>query len=217
MILTNERRRVVSAPNPQRTAPVQPTVLLAPLPADRWDEEVDAALAGMLPRWRRTPENAGNGLSTLVNHPALTKAFLPYNVHLLFSSTISPRIRELAILRIAHHCDAPYEWEHHVEMGTKVGLTDTDIAAIADGTAQGFDGVVLQAVDELHESARISPQTWAALGEQFDDRQRMDLIFTVGTYATLAMAFNTFGVQLDHDLEHENLDNIDLRNEPNEG
>jgi len=27
----------------------------------------------------------------------------------------------------------------------------------------------------------------------------MDLIFTVGTYATLAMAFNTFGIELDHD------------------
>ena len=57
--------------------------------------------------------------------------------------------------------------------------------------------MVLRAVDELDDESRISDATWAALGEHFDDRQRIDLIFTVGTYAMLAMAFNTFGVQLD--------------------
>ena len=45
---------------------------------------------------------------------------------------------------------------------------------------------------------RISrDETWAALGEYLSDRQRMDFVFTVGAYAMLAMAFNTFGVQLE--------------------
>jgi 4-carboxymuconolactone decarboxylase len=187
----------VSAPNPPRAA--SPSVRLAPLPADRWGDEVDSALSGMLPRWRRNPENAGNALATLVHHPALVTAFLPLNVHLLFSSTLSPRLRELAILRVAHRRGSDYEWAHHVDMGRRTGLTDDDIADAANGTAAGFDGVVLRAVDELHDASRISDETWAALGEQFDDRQRIDLIFTVGTYSMLATAFNTFGVQLDHD------------------
>ena len=84
-------------------------------------------------------------------------------------------------------------------MGRQAGLTDDDIAAAASGTAADFDGVVLRAVDELDDASRISDETWAALGEHFDDRQRMDFVFTVGIYSTLAMAFNTFGVQLDHD------------------
>ena len=191
----------MSAPNPPRSASVsaEPAVRLAPLPAERWDDEVDSALSGLLPRWRRNPENAGNGLATLVRHPALTKAFLPLNVHLLFSSTLSTRLRELTILRVAHRRGSDYEWAHHVDMGRQAGLTDDDIAAAASGTAADFDGVVLRAVDELHDASRISEDTWAALGEQFDDRQRMDLIFTVGIYSTLATAFNTFGVQLDHD------------------
>ncbi len=187
----------MSALEPARSA--APPVRLAPLPPERWDDEVDRALSGMLPRWRRNPVNAGNGLATLVHNPALTKAFLPFNVHLLFSSTLSPRLRELAILRVAHRRDSDYEWAHHVDMGRQAGLTDDDIAGAADGSAAGFDGVVLRAVDELHDGYRISDETWAALGEQLDDRQRIDLIFTVGTYAMLAMAFNTFGVQLDDD------------------
>ena len=35
----------------------------------------------------------------------------------------------------------------------------------------------------------------------FDDRQRMDYVFTVGSYIMLAMALNTFGVQLETTTE----------------
>ena len=37
---------------------------LTPLPADRWDGDVDAALASLLPKHRRNPEGAGNALAT---------------------------------------------------------------------------------------------------------------------------------------------------------
>jgi len=155
----------------------------------------------MLPRWRRTPEHAGNALATMVNHPALTKAFLPWNVHLLFGSTLPARVRELAVLRVAYMRNCAYEWAHHVDMGRQTGLTDEHITAAAGGTASidVYDRAVLTAVDELEHNSRISDSTWAMLGERLDVRQRMDLVFTVGTYATLAMAFNTFGVQLDDD------------------
>ena len=77
-----------------------------PLPADQWDDAVDRALAVMLPQERRNPENASNILGTFVNHPDLTKEFLKFNVHLLFNSTLPPRLRELAILRVAHRTDS---------------------------------------------------------------------------------------------------------------
>jgi alkylhydroperoxidase family enzyme len=186
IILAIERSDVTTH---TESPPTATSVRLAPLPAERWDDEVDAALAGMLPRWRRNPDKAGNALATMVHHPALTEAFPPYNVRLLCSSTVPARLRELAILRVAHRRNCAYEWAHHVDVGLLAGLTDADIDGVADGTATGFDGTVLAAVDELDGESRISDATWAALGDEFDDRQRMDLIFTVGTYATLAMAF----------------------------
>jgi hypothetical protein len=45
-------------------------------------------------------------------------------------------------------------------------------------------------LDELHQQSRITATTWAALGARLDDRQRMDLIFTVGRYGVLATALN---------------------------
>ncbi|ORV53319.1 carboxymuconolactone decarboxylase [Mycobacterium europaeum] len=169
---------------------------LAPLPADQWDDSAHRALSAM-----RDPDT-NNALSTLAHHPALAKAFLRFNVHLLTSSTLPPRIRELAILRVAHRRGCAYEWSHHVAMAKAEGVTDDEIAAVQQGRpADEFDRVVIAGVDELEEKSQLSDQTWAALGVRLDDRQRMDFVFTVGCYALLAMAFNTFGVQLEN-AEH---------------
>jgi 4-carboxymuconolactone decarboxylase len=178
---------------------------LSPLPADKWDEATQQALSAM------RGADTNNALSTFAHHPTLAKAFLRFNVHLLMSSTLPTRIRELAILRVAHRRDCAYEWSHHVKMAKDEGITDDQIAAVrrfGDGNPTdaedfgAFDRVVLTAVDELEEKSQLSDQTWAALGERLNDQQRMDFIFTVGCYALLAMAFNTFGVELENADQH---------------
>ncbi|OBJ66667.1 carboxymuconolactone decarboxylase family protein [Mycobacterium asiaticum] len=181
---------------------------LPPLPADRWDESVDQALAGMLPAERRNPRDASNVLATLVNHPVLTKAFLKFNVHLLFTSTLPPRVRELAILRVAHRRGCAYEWTHHVNLAKREGVTDAEVEAarqsrIAETAFDEFERAILTGVDELDEQSQLSDQTWATLSTRFDDRQRMDYVFTVGSYIMLAMALNTFGVELETTTESE--------------
>ena len=171
-----------------------------PLPADEWDDAVDHALSGMLPAERRNPDAAGNLLATLVRHPELTRAFLRFNNHLLFSSTLPPRLRELAILRVAHVHHSEYEWRHHVRMGKEVGLTDEVIDGLRRGKASDeLDQAILHAVDELHEKSVISDATWTALSQDLDERQRMDLVFTIGCYGALAMAIKTFGVEPDQE------------------
>lgn len=171
---------------------------LGPLPADQWDDAVRHALAPMLPTERRTPDGAGAALSTLVHHPDLTRAFLRFNVHLLYGSSLPDRLRELAILRVAYRRGCDYEWAHHVTMGNEAGLTDDDIADLQHGAAgDPLDQAVLNAADELEQTSRLSEATEATLAQHLDNRQRMDLVFTVGCYALLAMAFNTFGVELE--------------------
>ncbi|OBF49684.1 carboxymuconolactone decarboxylase [Mycobacterium sp. 852002-53434_SCH5985345] len=172
---------------------------LPPLPADQWDEVTQKALSAM----RGAETN--NALSTLAHHPALAKAFLRFNVHLLTSSTLPVRIRELAILRVAHRRECAYEWSHHVRMAKDAGITDDEIAAVERSeSADEFDRAVIAGVDELEAKSQLSDETWAALGERLNDQQRMDFVFTVGCYALLAMAFNTFGVQLENaDQDHQ--------------
>jgi 4-carboxymuconolactone decarboxylase len=171
---------------------------LSPLPADQWDDAARHAVSVMLPEERRNPDDAGNVLSTLVRHPKLTRAYLKFSTYLLYGSTLPPRIREQVILRVAHRRDCTYEWSHHVEMAKEVGLTDADIETTQTGqSTDAFSHALMRAVDELDEKTNISDQTWAALGERLDEQQRMDLVFTTGNYIALAMALNTFGVEVE--------------------
>jgi alkylhydroperoxidase family enzyme len=177
---------------------------VAPLPADEWDEAVDRALSGLMPPERRNPETTGNLVATLVRHPKLARGFLRFNFHLLYGSTLPERLRELAVLRVAYRTKCEYEWLHHLTMGRDAGLTDDVIAGIERGeAADELDRAILTAVDELQDDSVVSDTTWTALSAHLDERQLMDLIFTIGCYGSLAMAINTFGVEPDSNMEPE--------------
>jgi len=59
---------------------------------------------------------------------------------------------------------------------------------------------MVSAVDELIRDANLADDTWSALSSELDHQQLMDLVFTVGAYDVLAMAFRAFGVEVDADL-----------------
>ncbi|MBU9767270.1 carboxymuconolactone decarboxylase family protein [Mycobacterium sp. TNTM28] len=172
--------------------------MLTPLPAEDWDEHAREALASTVPPERRRPDKVGNALSTLVRHPKLAGAFLPFNSYLQLSSTLPEGVRELVILRTAFRHGCGYEWGHHSAIARSLGLTEADLSAAQTGSAADeFDQAVIDAVDELHSGSRISAEVWERLGQRLDDQQRMDLMFTFGGYSALAYALNTFDVELE--------------------
>ena len=190
-------------------APTSPRI--TPLPPDQWSEEVMQAIAVLRPPDAKQPLRRRTGgpkglnvLGTLARHPSLMKAYHTFNGHILSSSTLTPRQRELLILRVAALRDAAYEWEQHVIIAADAGIDDDEIARVREGAdAPGWsasDAALVGAVDELVADAVVSDATWSALAETLDEQQLMDLVFTVGAYDLLAMAFRSFGIQLDADL-----------------
>ena len=145
-----------------------------------------------------------NIFRTLAHHPKLMKRWLVFGNHVLAKSTLPPRDREIAILRIGWLCRAEYEWRQHVVVGRRAGLSDDEIRRIREGAdAPGWselERALLRATDELHADAFISDETWADLSQQYDTQQLMDLVFTVGQYNLVSMALNTLGVQAESDL-----------------
>jgi len=172
---------------------------IQPLPFDEWDLD---AISVVAPGRQLGPSNV---LGLLANHPALAKAFLGYNAYLLGRDlTIPPHIRELVILRVAWRRRCRYEWAQHVRIARRAGLSDEEIARIRAGdTDDESIGQIIAAVDELDAHSTLSDETYQALAGKFDDRQLMDLVFTIGTYGLLAMAFNAFGLELDQGLSDE--------------
>jgi alkylhydroperoxidase family enzyme len=169
---------------------------LTPLPPDEWDDGVREALSPLLSAERANPRDAGNVLATLVRHRPLTRAFLGFNAYLLRESTLTPRIREVALMRAVRWRRCDYLWDHHVVLAQRAGLTSEEIDGIRSGTlSDGLDAVVIRVVDELEQDSTVSDDTWAALRAHLDDGQCMDLVFTIGGYQLLAVAVNAFGIE----------------------
>jgi AhpD family alkylhydroperoxidase len=180
---------------------------LTPIPYESWDLD---ALADGAPGMKPPPVNV---LGLFAHHPALARAFLGYNRHLTGrSSTVDRRTRELVILRVAWRRRCRYEWAQHQSIAKRAGVTDEEIAqlrfAVGDGTGFGTGTVplLITTVDELLDDSCLSDQTYRALSASFDERQLMDLVFTIGTYALLAMAFNSFGLDLDPGLSADDFE-----------
>ena len=136
-------------------------------------------------------------------HPDLAKGWFTFNNH-LFHSTLSKRDRELVTVRIGWVRRGEYEWAQHVRMAKSAGLSDEEVDAIMAGPDSPVwgprDAALLRAVDEIAADRYVSDQTWKRLAEDFDRQQLMDLVFTIGAYDLMAMAFNTFGLELDPGL-----------------
>jgi alkylhydroperoxidase family enzyme len=187
------------------------TPRIPPLPPEEWGEDVRAGLAALRPagatqelrRSKGGPKGL-NVLGTLAQHPALMQAYHTFNGHILYTNTLDARQRELLVLRVAARRGAEYEWRQHVYIARDLGFTDADIERVAEGPhADGWspiDAAMLRAVDELVADAQIADDTWAVLAGELDRHQLMDLVFTVGAYDLLAMAFKSFGVEVDADL-----------------
>src|SRR5258707_9912083 len=97
---------------------------LTPLEPARRTEEQRELLTPVL------GEQAPNLFSTVVRHPELYRAWLPFCLHLLTSSAFPARERELLIIRTAALCCSAYELEHHLELGAAVGLAEHALAAL---------------------------------------------------------------------------------------
>jgi len=171
-----------------------------------------AALAAMRPPNPRHPFPSNepdrpkglNALGVFAYHPELARAFHTFAGHVLFASSLSPRQRELLILRVAAVREAAYEWRQHVILASDAGIAPEEVARIAEGPeASGWsevDRAMVKAVDELLGDAMVATGTWETLAGALEVEQLLDLVFTVGAYDALAMAFRSFGVPLDDDL-----------------
>jgi alkylhydroperoxidase family enzyme len=143
-----------------------------------------------------------NVLATLVRHPDLLERWNGFAGHVMgATSTLPPREREILILRIGWLNDSEYEFGQHVLFGRRAGLTDAEIERVKLGPAapswDAFDATLCQAADDLHRDGAVSDSTWGALAERYDERQLIDLLFTVGQYNLVSWVLNSLGVELD--------------------
>lgn len=164
---------------------------------------------------RVTGTTPPNLFLTLGRHRKLFRGWLRFAGRLMPGGTLPRRETELVILRVAQLTDCRYELEHHQRLGRRAGVTEADIARLAEGpTATGWSGrerVLLSAVDELHERRDLSDATWAGVREHLDERGTIELVLLIAHYEMLATTITTLRIQPDRPRERRRRPSIPRR------
>ena len=136
---------------------------IEPVDLDRLDADQRAALEPFL---ASDGGKVGGGkilniFRTLARAPKALTAFLGWGNYILSKrNALSPRDRELVILRTGYNCRSGYEWTQHKRIGLDSGLTADEIQRIKDGPdADGWSDI-----DRAMLRAIMEPTLASALG-----------------------------------------------------
>jgi 4-carboxymuconolactone decarboxylase len=124
---------------------------------------------------------------------------------LRYSTSLSPRQSELAILVTARACRSPFEWYAHRLEAEKAGIEAPVIEAIlAHEKPPGLsddDATIVQFAAELNRFKSVSDATYADALSSFGERTVVELTALVGYYTMVAMTLNAHEIPLPEGVE----------------
>jgi alkylhydroperoxidase family enzyme len=142
-------------------------------------------------------------LFRMLAHAGTTgKRVLSLGTALLTQLELPPKLRELAILQVAHESGTDYEWVQHVALASSAGVTQAHIEAIEQGSVPsrlftGQEQQVLLFTKEVYWGRAISDEDFARMTRALTSREIVELLLTVGYYTMLARFMNVLEIDSD--------------------
>jgi len=141
-----------------------------------------------------------NIFRTLARNPPLYKGFLQLGGQLLQAGSVPAREREIVILRVGWRCGSEYEFGQHTVIGKAAGLTDAEVARLADAGSGDWDAgdhALVSMADELCDDNEVSAEIWLALSGRWNDAEMLELLVLAGYYRLVSGLLNSAGVALE--------------------
>ncbi|MDX3311587.1 carboxymuconolactone decarboxylase family protein [Streptomyces sp. NPDC054884] len=164
-------------------------------------EDADASLKPLYDRLeteRKVP--TANIFLALTHAPAQLDAFLTY-ANSLRAADLSPKLRELAILTVGHATRSAYEVAHHQSHGRAAGLTEEQLAAVADFESSALFDETEKAVMRLAKESTlhvdVSEGTWRAAAAHLSSRQMVELSLSIAWYNSGVRIMGLLGIDLE--------------------
>ena len=136
----------------------------------------------------------GGPMNILLRSPAMGDLAQQFGASMRFLTSMPAKQRELAIILVARHWTAQFEWQAHARAAEQAGLDAAIIRDIAEGcrpsklTAE--EAVVYNFTTELLTTHQVSDPTYAAAKAQLGERGVVDLIGLMGWYQMVSMLLN---------------------------
>jgi 4-carboxymuconolactone decarboxylase len=131
--------------------------------------------------------------------PSLGNAMQALGAAVRFSTELTGRTRELAILIVAAHWRSDFERESHEGIGRAAGLSDGDLAEVWAGGIPALTDAHENAAARLtHAMVRgdVSDAEWNRWASVVGPATAFELSTLVGYYATLALQLRVFRVDV---------------------
>lgn len=168
-----------------------------PLPTDEQLPASARKILGNLP--------PANVFRMVANAPSSLAGFVQLAGSILLQSELDGRLREIAVLRVAHVTGSRYEWEQHIRIAAQMGVTTAEMALLAtDSPVQGLgekELLVCRAAEEISRDVRLSNEALSALLATFGQRQTTELILCCAYFNMLSRFLESTRVELDADLD----------------
>jgi 4-carboxymuconolactone decarboxylase len=141
------------------------------------------------------PRTAMSGpFNVMLRSPVMGDLAQELGAQVRFSSTLSPPLREMAILIAARHWTGQYEWQAHKALALEAGLDPAIVAAIAVGeqppSMQPDETALHRFCSELLATKHVGDDTFAAAKAAFGEQGVAELMFTLGYYSMVSMMLN---------------------------
>jgi 4-carboxymuconolactone decarboxylase len=148
------------------------------------------------------PRGAGlrGPFNALLRSPDLCDLVQRVGAYVRYSSSIPPRLNEMAIIMAGRKWTAQYEFYAHRKLAIEGGLKPDICDAIAgNARPQGMQDDEVAVYDfcsELLATGQVSDAHYAAVTDKFGERGAIDLIGAVGYYSLVSMVLNVDRVPL---------------------
>ena len=160
------------------------------------------SLDEMTPEQRRVAENVLAGprkslsgpFSVFIHSPDTGDLAQKLGAQVRFKNTLPEKLKELAILLVARHWTAQFEWYAHRRLALEAGLDAAIIDAIAEGRRPARlapdEAAIYEFCTALLETKEVSDAAFAAVKDRFGEKGVVDLICTLGYYGLVSMTLN---------------------------
>jgi 4-carboxymuconolactone decarboxylase len=163
------------------------------IPSDKLTDAQSKALDQFISK-RGGPLVRGPFLALLRSPEIMTPAEI-LGEYLQFKTVLPPRIREFVILITARQWTQDTEWNSHVAIAVKDGLSPQVAKALAAGQRPtGMteeEEATYDFCDELHRNQSVSDATYAKALAKFGEQGIVDMVSVNGYYTWFAMIMNS--------------------------
>jgi 4-carboxymuconolactone decarboxylase len=143
--------------------------------------------------------------NAMLTAPALGHALEQLGAAIRYETSLSGRIREMAILAVAAEWDSAFERYAHEPVGRAAGLTDAEVVALRSGEvpelADDAERAALTLVLAVLRNGDVDERTYADVVSIIGNRAVFELTTLVGYYATLALQLRVFRVGIPAERE----------------